>query len=320
MNVKAIDSVNLVQFTGRNGKAGKSKNPENNYPQMDSPASQTSAKAMRNLLAGLMLLGAAASMGTMNTSCSKSEAYSFADAISWSYGCQGGPQRDTTYIRDTVYITEFVPKFYKGYNFGLADSLIHQGLNIGIPLDGPVPNGSNNVIFVGAKAYNRYDKKMYEVQGDSIDTDDYRTSLITKITDTYDKDNPEVQWVKTIVTDVPNKGIKFDRYVFNGDEQPSANEQWRWNYAGYEVRTNGNNGKSNTVSDVYDKNGKLIWKGEYLKGEEPATFMYGTFVYDENGDPYKDEDGNPEKAYYDFEQAKMYSDYCKMEEIPGTEI
>lgn len=316
MNVKAVSSVNFVNFTGKSFKE-KSENFENNYPQINSPASKNSAKAMRNLVAGLMLLGAAA--GGLS-SCSKSEAWAEADAKAWAYGTEGGTQRDTTYIRDTVYVTEFVPKFYKGYDFAIADSLIQQGLNIGIPLEGPVPNGNNNVIFVGAKAYNRYDKKLYEIQGDSIDTDNYRVSLITKNTDMYDKDNPKTQYMKTIVTDIPGKGIKLDRYVCNGDKEPSSNEQWRWNYAGYEIRTNGRNGKSNTVSSTYDKNGNLIWKGDYIKGQQPATFMFGTFVYDENGDPYTDEDGNPEKAYYDFEQAKMYSDYCTIEEIPNREI
>ena len=57
MEVKAISTPS---FSGRNDKQIISrKNQENNtYPQMDSTVDQKTAKAMRNMILGLMALGA----------------------------------------------------------------------------------------------------------------------------------------------------------------------------------------------------------------------------------------------------------------------
>lgn len=237
---------------------------------------------------------------------------------------------DTIYVTDTIHerdtIVEKVietiiqPVNVKEYPIHLGDSLLAQGLNIGIPLDGPKPNG-DDVIFVGSKAYNRYDAKLYETKVDSIGTNKRQLSLVTKVIDLYDSENPRVTWMKTNITDVPGKGIKLERFVSNDPIEPGDHDQWKWNYAGYEIRSNGGRGNKPGVNTVYDNAGNLVWKGEYTnKGCAAGAFMFGTLVYDENGNPYRDEDGNPETASYDFNQAQMWSDKIKLVEVPNPEF
>ena len=314
MNVKAINNVSFVNFEGKTKKQ-QNKKHETNYPQQTDPASKNSARALRNMMYGLMLLGATAGAGSL-TSCEKAEAYAeaSADAYAWVIGGGCDNKKDTVVIHDTIINTIIKPVYIEEYPFHLADSLIRQGLNIGIELDGPVPEDQNNdVAFVASRAHNRYDDKYYETQVDSVGTNKNRLALVTKILDFYeDPENPKVSWMRTEVSDVPGKGIKLTRYTSNSVAKP---EEWQWNYAGYEVRTNNRNGQTNTKS-VFDNNDELIWQGEYRKGENPGTFMYGTFVYDENGNPYLDEDGNPQKAYYDFDKGKMWSDRVEFEKIP----
>ena len=323
MNVKAISNVSLVNFQGKvNKKNFENKKSENELPQQTNPASKNAAKSMRNLIYGLMVLGAAAGASTMNTSCIKINegnpwAYAWAYAI--GNGCDCNGKNDTTVIRDTIHdidtvlVPEIIPVYVKEYPFHIADSLIRQGLNIGVELEGPVPSDENNdVAFVASKAYNRYDAKYYETQIDTAGTNKERLALITKTLDFYeDPENPKTSWMRTEVVDVTGKGIKLSRYVSNSAVRP---ETWQWNYAGYEIRTNNRDGKTNTKS-IFDNNNNLIWQGEYRRGENPGTFMYGTFVYDENGNPYYDENGEPQKAYYDFEQAKMWSEEVGKEQM-----
>ena len=312
MNVKAINNVSFVNFEGRTKKQGNKKT-KHNYPQQTEPASKNSARALRNMMYALMLLGATAGTGSL-TSCNDLGAHAEAKAYAWIIG-NGCDKNDTTVIHDTIINTVIKPVYIKEYPFHLADSLIRQGLNIGVDLDGPVPQDYNNdVAFVASKAHNRYDDKYYETHVDSIGTNKNRLALVTKVLDFYeDPENPKTSWIKTEVTDVPGKGIKLTRYSYNSVTKP---EEWQWQYNGYEVRTNNRDGKHNTKS-VFDNNNELIWQGEYRRGENPGTFLYGTFVYDENGNPYLDEDGNPQKAYYDFDKAKMWSDRVKMEELPS---
>lgn len=319
MDVKAINSISNLNFKGKTNNH-KNKKIQNNYPQQTSPASKDSAKALRNMMYGLMLLGATAGSAPMITSCedSFSEATAHAEAYAWAWGIGGGcDKNDTTIIHDTIINTIIKPIYVKEYPFHLADSLIRQGLNIGVDLDGPIPADENNdVAFVASKAHNRYDDKYYETHVDSVGTNKNTLTLVTKVLDFYENpESPKTSWLKAEVTDVPGRGIKLTRYTSNSTTKP---EEWQWNYAGYEVRTNNRNGQTNTKS-VFDNNDNLIWKGEYRRGENPGTFMYGTFVYDEDGNPYLDEDGNPQVAYYDFDKAKMWSDKVTIEQIPtGT--
>ena len=317
MDVKAINNVSFVNFEGKPKKQANKKQ-EHNYPQQTDPASKKSAQALRNMMYGLMLLGATVGGASSLTSCEK-QAYAEANAEAYAWVIGGGcdNKNDTVVIHDTIINTIIKPVYIKEYPFHLADSLIKQGLNIGVELDGPVPEDENNdVAFVASRAHNRYDDKYYETQVDSIGTNKNRLSLVTKVLDFYeDPENPKISWMRTEVADVPGKGIKLTRYSSNSTTKP---EEWDWQYTGYEIRTNNRNGQTNTKS-VFDKNNELIWEGEYKRGENPGTFMYGTFVYDEDGNPYLDEDGNPQKAYYDFDKGKMWSDRVILEKIPGNQ-
>ncbi len=320
MNVNAVNGLSTLNFEGKIRKQEKKQNinKQDDYPQYTDPASKNSARAMKNLIYGLMLLGASAGAPTVLTSCEplvRAEAH--AEAYAWAYGIGGGCHNDTTIIHDTVINTIIKPIYVREYPFHLADSLIRQGLNIDVPLDGPVPADENNdVAFVASKAHNRYDDKFYETQVDSVGTNKERLALVTKVLDFYHAGNPKTSWIRTEVADVPGKGIKLTRYVSNSPRKP---EEWEWNYAGYEVRSNGKNNSHNTKY-IFDNNNKLIWKGEYKKGETPGTFMYGTIVYDENGNPSIGEDGKPEVAYYDFDKAKMWSERVELEKIPNPDF
>lgn len=319
MQVNAINNVSSLRFEG---KSKRNENKNNlDYPQMDSPASKDSAKAMKNLVYGLMLLGAAAGGGSMMTGCAEAEATAKSvSVVVVGHNCN----HDHTVIHDTIHDTDTIietiikPVVVKEYPYALGDSLIAQGLNIGIPLDGPKPN-SDDVAFVASKAFNRYDRKFYETQLDSVNTNREQLSLITKVVDLYDSKNPTTSWMKTLITDVPGKGIKFERYVSNSEKQPNPYE---WNYAGRsEIRSNGARGNKPGVNTVYDNAGNMIWKGEYKKGgEQLGQFLYGQIPVDENGNPYLDEDGKPEMVDYDFDQAKMWSERIQYKEIPNPDF
>ena len=309
MNVKAINSFTpSVNF----GQKRKEKNVNMDYPQMDSPASSASAKALRNAFMAGVMAASAFSVTSCKDAWPHAEAWSNSDAHAWAYCTGCNHKNDTTIIHDTINHTDTViktviePIYVREYPFNLGDSLIAQGLNIGVELDGPRPGQDDNVIFQASKAHNRYDNKFYETQLDSASTTKNQLGLVTKIVDVYDEQNPKTSYMKTVVTDVPGKGIKLTRYTSNSARKP---EEWEWNYAGYEIRTNGRDGKKNTVS-VFDNNGSLVLRerGKYLKGENPGTFMYGTVVYNPDGSIYKNENGEPEMAYYDFDKAKMWSD------------
>lgn len=178
---------------------------------------------------------------------------------------------------------------------------------------GPVPDGSglDSVVYVGSKAHNRYDNKFYESMVDSIGTNKRELAVVTKVLDLYDSKNPKTTYLKSVVADVPGKGIKITRYVANTDKKPEDDEQYLWNYAGYEVRTNGRDRKQN-IRSIFDNNNNLVYRGNYEKGTSAGSFLYGALILDEEtGEPIYDENGNPEFAQYDFDQAVVYSDYAK---------
>lgn len=304
MNVKAINSVSSLGFEGRTKKS-EHKKTEHNYPQNNEVISKNGAKAMR---AAILIPVAAAAGITGLTSCEPligTESFSHADA--WAY-CLGNPNkpiiiRDTTILHDTItkhdtiVNTEIKPIYLNGYPENISDSIIAQGVNIGVPVEG-------EGVYIGSKAHNRYDNKFYESQVDSTGTNNHQMAIVTKITDMYSQNNPKTSWQRSVVNDVPGRGIRIDRYVANtGSRKPEAYE---YNYAGYEIRSNGKNGQKNTKY-IFDSNNKLIWKGEYIKGEDVGTFLYGTVVTDKNGNPYLDENGKPEVAQYDFDKAKMWA-------------
>lgn len=85
MDVKAINSLSLQQnFEGQPKRKEVKNNAE--YPQMNAPASKKASKAVRDMMMGLMLLGAAA--GTQ--SCVEADAWAEADAkaTAWGWGYQ----------------------------------------------------------------------------------------------------------------------------------------------------------------------------------------------------------------------------------------
>ena len=295
MEVKAINTLN---FKGSNYHRinDKKQSVENDLPQMQAPASQSSADAMRNLVLGLMAVGAAA--GTLS-SCEAEASASAAAASSATAVVIGGG----TNHRDTV----IKPIVVKDYPFNIGDSLIAQGINIGIDPDGPIPDGKNNAVYMASTAHNRYDNKIYKSSVDSIGTNKKELAIVSEVDDLYEDNNPKKSYMKTIVSDVPGRGIKLMRYVANTDKKP---QEYEWNYAGYEVRTNGRDGKRN-IRSVFDKNGNLVCRGDIEKGQEKGTFMYGSVIYDDNGNVIKNDKGEPEFAQYDFDNAKVYSDYAR---------
>ena len=339
MEVKAIhNSLNTLNFEGKN-KTNKRKQHINQYQANHNQISKDSSKAMRNMMIGLMALGATS--GAM-TSCDREidgNIYNFdQDLINnneVNIGIKVGNncdhhdtitiiKPDTIYMPgDTIYMpgdtiihTEIKPIYVKDYPFHIADSLIAQGKNIGIPIDGPEPDGSglDSVVYVGSKAHNRYDNKFYESMVDSIGTNKNELAVVTKVLDLYDSHNPKTSYLKSVVADVPGKGIKITRYVANTDKKPDDDEQYLWNYAGYEVRTNGRDKKQN-IRSIFDNNNNLVYRGNYEKGTNPGSFLYGAIILDEEtGEPIYDENGKPEFAQYDFDQAVVYSDYAKRSE------
>lgn len=328
MEVQAINSTNVLSFEGQAKKHKKQKQQiQNNYPQQTTPASTNASKAMRNLTLGLMALGATAGtlsscgpadvIASASSSSSSSSSASANAYINIGGGCHHDTitiiKPDTIHETDTIIHTVIKPVHVKDYPFHLADSLIAQGINIGIPVDGPEPDGSgrDSVAYVGSKAHNRYDNKFYESMVDSVDTNKRQLGVVTKVVDMYDDKNPKTSYMKAVINDVPGKGIKITRYVADTAKKPEDDEQYLYSYAGYEIRSNGRNGQRN-IRSIFDKNNNLIYQGDYEKGEEPGTFLYGAIIYDpETGEPYYDENGNPEFAQYDFDQAVIYSDYAK---------
>ena len=320
MDVKAISSVNTLNFEGKTRKNTNKKHKNNQTMPQQLDVSSQSSKAMRNLALGLMALSATS--GAM-TSCDDvfAEASASASASASAVVIGGGGchhhdtitiiKPDTIHETDTVIHTIIKPIHVKDYPFHLGDSLLAQGSNIGIPIDGPRPEGDNSVVYMGSKAHNRYDNKFYESMVDSVGTNRRELAIVSKVVDMYDAENPKTSYMKAVVNDVPGKGIKITRFVANTDKKPEDNEQYLWNYAGYEVRTNGRNGKHNTRS-IFDNNNNLIYRGNYERGQEAGTFLYGSIIYDEEtGEPFYDDKGNPEFAQYDFDQAVMYSDRAK---------
>lgn len=312
MQVQAINSVSSLNFEGKSSKEDK-KNIENNYPQMDSPASKASAKMMRNIMMGLALLGAAASAPSCTETKSSSSSSSESWAYAWHAGCNCGGVKDTTVIHDTIINTIVKPIYLKEFPGAICDSLINQGLNIGVPLDGPRPDGNDDVVFLASKAFNRYDQKFYETQIDSVETNKNQLSLKTKILDFYeDPENPKEINMITKVRDVKGKGLQFDRYI--------ENKNGVLQFAYSEIRSNGARGNTPGENRVYDGAGNMIWKGTFEKGQEAGTFQFGALALDSDGNIVYDENGEPEIANYDFDHAQMWSDRIEMVKIPNPDF
>ena len=220
---------------------------------------------------------------------------------------------------DTVFQTKIDTLHFKDYPFHIADSLIAHGLNNGFKLNGPEPTSTNNnIVFLASSCYNRYDQKMYQTY--AVDDPDANTSkmatLITRVTDLYDKNNPKVSYIKSVVTDVPGKGIQFEYTQIPENRVSSIEAQdneylpspfdYRFMQAGKEIHTNLRNG-TNRVT-ILNSKGEEEWRGDFKKGQLPQTFFFQTFARDpRTGEVYYDENGNPEQAKYDFSNGQMIS-------------
>ena len=321
MDVKAINGLSASSFQGRTQHPKKEKQIQKSDNNYKSQPMYNSSKAMRNLVLGLMALGATA--GTI-TSCDDDATASASASASASSSSSstviGGHchhhdtvtiiKPDTIHDTDTIIHTEIKPIYVKDYPFHIGDSLIAQGENIGIPVDGP-GSDDDNAVYIGSKAHNRYDNKFYESMVDSIGTNKRELAVVTKVVDMYEDDNPKTYYQKAVITDVPGRGIKITRYIADTDKKPDEHQEYLWNYAGYEVRTNGRDGKQN-IRSIFDNNDNLVYRGNYEKGLKPGTFLYGSIILDpDTGSPVYDENGEPEFAQYDFDQAVIYSDYAK---------
>lgn len=301
MQVQAINNLSLTQFQGlKSNKKRHEKNIEN-YPQMDAPVSKKTANALKNaFMAGVMAASVAGGMTL--TSCEKEElSYAKAEANAWVINNWGWGKPDTI----------FVTKPFKDINFAINDSLISQGLNIGSELDGPKPG--ENVVLLSYRAQNNWDHKRYEGQLDSIGTNSRQNTYVTRVTDLYDPRNPKKLWMKTVVSDVPGRGIKFDHYTTNATSKP---EEWQWKPSYSEIRSNGARGDKPGINTIYDSDGNMIWEGEFKKGELPGTCICGKLALDKQGQPVFDENGEPELIKYDFQDMKMCSrevDFKKFE-------
>lgn len=295
MEVKAINTIN---FQGRNSRKvdTKKQSMKNDFPQMDAPMDKNSSEARRNLVLGLMAAGA--TVGGLSSCQTESTAIASDTTNALVVVIGGGCNHKDTIIK---------PITVKDYPFNIGDSLVAQGINIGIDPDGPIPDGKNNAVYMASTAHNRYDNKIYKSSVDSIGTNKKELAIVSEIDDLYEDGNPKKSYMRTIVSDVPGRGIKLMRYVANTDRKP---QEYEWNYAGYEVRSNGRDGKRN-IRSVFDKDGNLVCRGNIERGQEKGTFMYGSVIYDDDGNVIKNDKGEPEFAQYDFDNAKVYSDYAR---------
>ena len=351
MEVKAIQGLSLSNQSAGSLKKSNNASAVQSYAQMDAPMSKSAAEAIknnsmvsfgekhkshktRNIVAAAALAAAVASCDPIKVE-SDSWSDSWADAHAWAWSisdcsCNHKPDTirtvvhdtipgDTVYLPgDTTYITKIDTLHFKDYPFHIADSIIAHGINNGFEINGPIPSSNNNdVVFLAGSFYNKYDQKLYQMY--AVDDEDANNNkmatLITRVTDLYDRKNPKVSYVKSVVTDVPGKGIQFEYSQIpegkvssveakDGDYLPSPFD-YRFMQAGKEIHTNLRNGTNRVI--ILDKNGDEEWRGDFKKGQLDNTFFFQTFARDDDGNVYYDDDGNPEMIKYDFEQGKMIS-------------
>lgn len=216
--------------------------------------------------------------------------------------------------KDTTVNSKFTPINVKNAAFDISNQLVNQGLNLGIPLVGPQPNSSaNKVLLLAAKAYNESNRSLYETKLDSAGTDKSILTFYTKITNFAEKDkSKQVSFIKTMAFADNDGSIRLERFVrsddTNNDCDCPKSPEWIWNYAGGETRKNNADGSVRII--VNDKTGHAL-NGEYgeiVKGNTLGSFLFGTYVYDNNGNPcYTCATGTPKKVIYNFTDAKMYT-------------
>ncbi len=223
---------------------------------------------------------------------------------------------DTIFNRkDTTIYSSFAPMSVKNLAFDVSDSLIEQGINLGIPVKGPVtPSAKDNkILLLGAKAYDKTNGKFYEAKLDKAESSIGILTFYTKIVDLKEKDpNKQVSYMKTMVFDMNGQGVRLERFVSSGNTEKNCNcsdvPDYVWVSAGGETRMNNGDGTVRVL--VSDKFGNPL-NGEYgkiVKGNDLGSFLFGSYIYENDGSPCTTcGKNNPVKVNYEFTDAKLYT-------------
>lgn len=318
MNIQAINGINSISKRASVSFGQLHKVKPEDIQSEELPQGGGAARKMRLTLFTALGLGfGALALGT--SSCVKNPyaiAITNSDAEATAKVC-GRPHIDTVYVQhyDTIHdtvlvdtiITKIEPVYVKDYPFHIADSLIRQGMNIGVPLDGPTPRNINNdVIFVNSRAFSCYDNYHYTTMLDKNGTNKDCLSLITKATDVYHDDNPQNYWIRTRVYDDPGVGLYFVREIAYGDKEPKPSDFKTFGTS--EHRTNLHNGSNKYTK--YNSDGTVKRTGYY---RESPMGLSGTFT-DDADVPY----ANPTVTSYNFNQSRMESENVRT--IPADQV
>ena len=264
MEVKAIQGLSLMNQSTGSLKKSNNTSAVQNYAQMDSPMSKNAAEAIKNnsmvsfgqkknsnamrnaamaTAASAMVLGSLNSCKVINDGCNscKPTIYVVCNKCDKDTTKTDTTKTDTTKTDTTKHDT--IPDKQEPFKYHIPDSLTAHFTEIGGILTGTLPKDSNNhVIFRSGKFYNEYDQHLYEtevVKGRNSDNPN-EVTLITKVTDKYERYNPKVSYVKSIVKPLFGIGMNFENYEISNDrlggssEAPKASDS-RWQFAGTEV-------------------------------------------------------------------------------------
>lgn len=254
MEVKAIQGLSLMNQSAGSLKKSDNHSAVKNYAQMDAPMSKDAAEAVKNnamISFGERRKSNAMRNAAMATAASAMVMASLNSCKVVEGGCDSCKptiyvncnecDKDTTKTDSTKH--DPTPDPEKPFKYHIPDSLTAHFTEIGGILTGTLPKDSNNhVIFRSGKFYNEYDNHLYEtevVKGRNSDNPNEKI-LITKVTDKYERYNPKVSYVKSIVKPLYGVGMNFENYEISADrlggnsEAPKASDD-RWKFLGTEV-------------------------------------------------------------------------------------
>ena len=249
MEVKAIQGLSLMNQSAGSLKKSDNHSAVQNYAQMDAPMSKNAAEAVKNnsmVSFGQKKNSNAMRNAAMATAASALVLGSLNSCKTVEDGCN--TCKPTIYVncnecdKDTTK-KDPTPNPDKPFKYHIPDSLTAHFTEIGGTIFGTLPKDSNNhIIFRSGKFYNEYDQHLYEtevVKGRNSDNPN-EVTLITKVTDKYDRNNPKVSYIKSIVKPLYGVGMNFENYEIsadrlrNGSDSPKSNDD-RWKYVGTEV-------------------------------------------------------------------------------------
>lgn len=278
MEVKAIQGLSLMNQTG-SLKKSDNHSAVQNYAQMDAPMSKNAAEAIKNnsmvsfgerkngksmkdaamaTAATAMILGSLNSCKVIEDGCNTCKPNIYVNCNK----CDEKP--DTTNKPSDP---------AKPLNYHITDSLTAHLIEIGGIVTGSLPKDSNNhVVFRSGKFYNEYDNHLYETEAiKGRGNNKEQVTLITKVTDKYNRNNPKVSYVKSIVKPLYGVGMNFENYEISNDKlggnssSPKENDS-RWEYTGTEVHV-----RQRGRIEVY----KATKYGNMLALEPVRTFKKG---------------------------------------------